>query len=30
VHARSLERLEAIRAYRAVVDPEALGLFVTA
>ena len=27
---RKLERTGAIRAYRAVVDPEALGLFVTA
>ncbi len=27
---RKLERAGAIRAYRAVVDPEALGLFVTA
>jgi Lrp/AsnC family leucine-responsive transcriptional regulator len=27
---RKLERLGAIRGYRAVVDPEALGLFVTA
>ena len=27
---RKLERLGAIRGYRAVVDPEAVGLFVTA